>query len=235
MNETKISIIIPALNEENSIGQVINSLPKIYHQLIVVDNGSNDSTRKIAKKNGAIVLIEKNRGYGNACLKGIQFLKKTPPDIVVFLDGDFSDFPQEIKKIIKPIEQKKVDFVIGSRIKSLREKGSMTPQQIFGNKLACFLLKLIYGGKFTDLGPFRAIKWDTLMDLNMIDKTYGWTIEMQLKVLRKKISYLEIGKNLIKFCKMNMFQKYKKITPKSMDEIYKLSKYVSLKIQSKCI
>jgi hypothetical protein len=146
---------------------------------------------KLQKKNGAIVLIEKNRGYGNACLKGIQFLKKTPPDIVVFLDGDFSDFPQEIKKIIKPIEQKKVDFVIGSRIKSLREKGSMTPQQIFGNKLACFLLKLIYGGKFTDLGPFRAIKWDTLMDLNMIDKTYGWTIEMQLKVLRKKISYAE--------------------------------------------
>ncbi len=191
MNETKISIIIPALNEENSIGQVINSLPKIYHQLIVVDNGSNDSTRKIAKKNGAIVLIEKKRGYGNACLKGIRFLKKTPPDIVVFLDGDFSDYPQEIKKIIKPIEQKKVDFVIGSRIKSLREKGSMTPQQIFGNKLACFLLKLIYGGKFTDLGPFRAIKWDTLMDLNMIDKTYGWTIEMQLKVLRKKISYTE--------------------------------------------
>ena len=191
MNETKISIIIPALNEENSIGKVINSLPKIYYQLIVVDNGSNDSTRKIAKKNGAIVLIEKKRGYGNACLKGIRFLKKTPPDIVVFLDGDFSDYPQEIKKIIKPIEQKKVDFVIGSRIKSLREKGSMTPQQIFGNKLACFLLKLIYGGKFTDLGPFRAIKWDTLMDLNMIDKTYGWTIEMQLKVLRKKISYAE--------------------------------------------
>tara|TARA_X000001036_G_scaffold31929_1_gene26165 strand:- start:3463 stop:4155 length:693 start_codon:yes stop_codon:yes gene_type:complete len=191
LNETKISIIIPALNEENSIGQVINSLPKIYHQLIVVDNGSNDSTRKIAKKNGAIVLIEKKRGYGNACLKGIRFLKKTPPDIVVFLDGDFSDYPQEIKKIIEPIEQKKVDFVIGSRIKSLREKGSMTPQQIFGNKLACFLLKLIYGGKFTDLGPFRAIKWDTLMDLNMIDKTYGWTIEMQLKVLRKKISYTE--------------------------------------------
>ena len=113
-------------------------------------------------------------------------------DIVVFLDGDFSDYPQEIKKIIKPIEQKKVDFVIGSRIKSLREKGSMTPQQIFGNKLACFLLKLIYGGKFTDLGPFRAIKWDTLMDLNMIDETYGWTIEMQLKVLRKKISYNEV-------------------------------------------
>ncbi len=192
MNETKISIIIPVLNEEKSIGKVITSLPKIYHQLIVVDNGSNDLTEKIAEKKGAIVLSEKNRGYGNACLKGIRFLKKNPPDIVVFLDGDFSDYPQEIKKIIKPIQQKKVDFVIGSRIKSLREKGSMTPQQIFGNKLACFLLKLIYGGKFTDLGPFRAIKWNTLMDLNMIDKTYGWTIEMQLKVLRKKISYNEV-------------------------------------------
>ena len=192
MNKTKISIIIPALNEERSIGKVITSLPKIYHQLIIVDNGSTDSTQKIAKKNGAIVLSEKNRGYGNACLKGIRFLKKNPPDIVVFLDGDFSDYPHEIKKITKPIEQKKVDFVIGSRIKSLREKGSMTPQQIFGNKLACFLLKLIYGGKFTDLGPFRAIKWNTLMDLNMIDKTYGWTIEMQLKVLRKKISYNEV-------------------------------------------
>tara|TARA_B100001057_G_scaffold442529_1_gene477981 strand:+ start:1686 stop:2378 length:693 start_codon:yes stop_codon:yes gene_type:complete len=192
LNETKISIIIPVLNEEKSIGKVITSLPKIYHQLIVVDNGSNDLTEKIAEKKGAIVLSEKNRGYGNACLKGIRFLKKNPPDIVVFLDGDFSDYPQEIKKIIKPIQQKKVDFVIGSRIKSLREKGSMTPQQIFGNKLACFLLKLIYGGKFTDLGPFRAIKWNTLMDLNMIDKTYGWTIEMQLKVLRKKISYNEV-------------------------------------------
>lgn len=120
-------------------------------------------------------------------MRGIEFLKKSPPDIVVFIDGDFSDYPQEIIQLIRPIEEKKVDFVVGSRVKSLRKKGSLTLQQIFGNKLACFLLKILYKSKFTDLGPFRAIKWNTLLDLNMIDKTYGWTVEMQLKVLRKKI------------------------------------------------
>ena len=108
------------------------------------------------------------------------------------MDGDFSDYPQEIIELIRPIEEKKVDFVLGSRVKSLRKKGSLTPQQIFGNKLACFLLKILYKSKFTDLGPFRAIKWNTLLDLNMIDKTYGWTVEMQLKVLRKKIPYEEV-------------------------------------------
>tara|TARA_B100001057_G_scaffold501164_1_gene621314 strand:- start:2164 stop:2853 length:690 start_codon:yes stop_codon:yes gene_type:complete len=188
---TRISIIIPALNEEKSIGLVINSLPKIYNQLIVVDNGSTDSTKKIAKENNAVVLTERNKGYGYACLKGISFLKKIPPEIVVFLDGDYSDHPKDITKILEPIQQNKSDFVIGSRTK-LREKGSMTPQQIFGNKLACLLLKLIYKSKFTDLGPFRAIRWNTLMDLEMEDKTYGWTIEMQLKILKKKILYSEV-------------------------------------------
>ena len=192
MNKTKISVIIPAYNEEKSIGNVINSLPKVYDKLVVVNNGSDDSTGIIAKQNGATVLFEKKRGYGNACLRGIEFFKKNPPDIVVFMDGDFSDYPQEIIQLIRPIEEKKVDFVVGSRVKSLREKGSLTPQQIFGNKLACFLLKILYKSKFTDLGPFRAIKWNTLLDLNMIDKTYGWTIEMQLKVLRKKIPYAEV-------------------------------------------
>ena len=192
MNKTKISVIIPAYNEEKSIGNVINSLPKVYDKLVVVNNGSDDSTGIIAKQNGATVLFEKKRGYGNACLRGIEFLKKSLPDIVVFIDGDFSDYPQEIIKLIRPIEENKVDFVVGSRVKSLRKKGSLTPQQIFGNKLACFLLKILYESKFTDLGPFRAIKWNTLLDLNMIDKTYGWTIEMQLKVLRKKIPYAEV-------------------------------------------
>ena len=192
MNKTKISVIIPAYNEEKSIGNVINSLPKVYDKLVVVNNGSDDSTGIIAKQNGATVLFEKKRGYGNACLRGIEFLKKSLPDIVVFIDGDFSDYPQEIIKLIRPIEENKVDFVVGSRVKSLRKKGSLTPQQIFGNKLACFLLKILYKSKFTDLGPFRAIKWNTLLDLNMIDKTYGWTIEMQLKVLRKKIPYAEV-------------------------------------------
>ncbi len=192
MNKTKISIIIPAYNEEKSIGNVISSLPEVYDKLVVVNNGSDDSTEIIAKQNGAIVLFEKKRGYGNACLKGIEFLKENPPDIVVFIDGDFSDYPEEIIKLVRPIEEKKVDFVVGSRVKSLRKKGSLRPQQIFGNKLACSLLKILYESKFTDLGPFRAIKWNTLLDLNMIDKTYGWTVEMQLKVLRKKIPYDEV-------------------------------------------
>ncbi|MDG2371465.1 MAG: glycosyltransferase family 2 protein [Flavobacteriaceae bacterium] len=188
----KLSIIIPALNEEKSIGSVIKSIPKIYHDLIVVDNGSSDETSKIALKNGATVIIEKKKGYGYACLKGIDFLKKNPPDIVVFIDGDYSDYPEEITKIIEPIFQNKVDFVIGSRVKSLRKYGSMTPQQVFGNKLACFLMSHLYKSNFTDLGPFRAIKWKTLESLQMKDKTYGWTVEMQLKVLKRKISYCEV-------------------------------------------
>jgi len=188
----KLSIIIPALNEEKSIGSVIKSIPKIYHELIVVDNGSSDETSKIALNNGATVIIERKRGYGYACLKGIDFLKKNPPDILVFLDGDYSDYPEEISKIVEPIFQNKVAFVIGSRVKSLRENSSMTPQQIFGNKLACFLMNHLYKSNFTDLGPFRAIKWKTLESLKMKDKTYGWTVEMQLKVLKSKIAYCEV-------------------------------------------
>jgi glycosyltransferase involved in cell wall biosynthesis len=187
-----LSVIIPALNEEQSIGYVIKSIPKIYREVIVIDNGSSDRTFEVATQNGAKVITEKNKGYGFACLKGLDFLKKNPPDIVVFLDGDYSDYPEEIIKIIDPIYKSDVDFVIGSRVKNSREKGSMTPQQIFGNKLACFLMTLIYKSDFTDLGPFRAIKWKTLEGLKMSDKTYGWTIEMQLKVLTNSIPYCEV-------------------------------------------
>ena len=187
-----LSIIIPALNEEKSIGYVIKSIPKIYREVIVVDNGSSDKTSKVAFENGAKVITEKNKGYGFACLKGIDYLKENPPDIIVFLDGDYSDYPEEINKIIEPICKNQVDFVIGSRVKSLRENGSMTPQQVFGNKLACFLMNLLYSSAFTDLGPFRAIKWKTLKELKMTDKTYGWTVEMQLKILRNRIAYCEV-------------------------------------------
>ena len=187
-----ISIIIPALNEEKSIGLVINSIPKIYSKLIVVDNGSTDKTPEISIKNGAKLIIETKRGYGSACLQGINFLKSDPPDIVVFLDGDYSDYPEEIEKILNPILKNKVDFVVGARVKYLREAGSLTPQQIFGNKLACLLLRLFFKSNFTDLGPFRAIRWSTLMSLKMEDKTYGWTIEMQLKILKKSIPYSEV-------------------------------------------
>lgn len=190
-----IKVIIPAYNEEASIDKVIKEIPDIVSEIIVVNNGSTDQTAKTASKAGATVLHENKMGYGNACLKGIDYLKDKAltPDILVFLDGDYSDFPEELIKIITPIDQNEVDFVIGSRVKELREKGSMTPQQIFGNALACFLMKLLYGAQFTDLGPFRAIKWSTLEKLNMSDKTYGWTIEMQLKVLREKIPHKEVA------------------------------------------
>ena len=191
----KISIIIPALNEEKSIGLVLKSIPKIYDKLIVVNNGCSDKTSEVAEKHGAIVIKEQRRGYGYACLKGIDFLEKFPPDILVLIDGDYSDYPEQINKIVNPILKNKSDFVVGSRVITLREKGSMTPQQVFGNKLACFLMNLLYKGTFTDLGPFRAIRWKTLKDLKMCDKTYGWTIEMQLKVLKNKISYCEVPVN----------------------------------------
>ena len=189
-----IKVIIPAFNEEKSIGKVIGEIPPIVQEVIVVNNCSSDQTALVAQKAGATVLTENRKGYGYACLKGIDYLSKkiTPPDILVFLDGDFSDFPHELIKVVEPLVALEVDFVVGARVKTLRESGSMTPQQIFGNWLACFLMKLLYKSSFTDLGPFRAIRWKTLEKLNMSDKTYGWTVEMQLKILREKISYQEI-------------------------------------------
>ncbi len=189
-----IKVIIPAFNEEKSIAKVIAEIPDFVEEIVVVNNNSTDQTAQVATKAGASVLTEKSKGYGYACLKGIDYLsqKDKTPDILVFLDGDFSDFPQELTKVIQPIIEGRVDFVVGARVKELREKGSLTPQQVFGNWLACFLMKMLYQSSFTDLGPFRAIKWSTLEKLQMSDKTYGWTIEMQLKVLRLKISYQEI-------------------------------------------
>jgi len=187
-----IKVIIPAINEEKSIAKVLKEIPEIVSEVILVDNNSSDNTAEIAKQNGAKVIKESKKGYGYACLKGINELINNPPDILVFLDGDYSDYPNELNDIVKPIIDNKVDFVIGSRIKKWREKHSMTPQQIFGNWLSCKLMQFLYDSKFTDLGPFRAIRWNTLMNLNMHDKTYGWTIEMQLKILKKKLSYTEV-------------------------------------------
>ena len=189
-----IKVIIPAFNEEKSIANVIAEIPDFVEEIVVVNNNSTDQTAQVATKAGANVLTEKSKGYGYACLKGIDYLsqKDKTPDILVFLDGDFSDFPQELTKIIQPIIKGSVDFVVGARVKELRASGSLTPQQVFGNWLACFLMKILYQSSFTDLGPFRAIRWKTLENLKMSDKTYGWTIEMQLKVLRQKISYQEV-------------------------------------------
>ncbi|MAU58103.1 MAG: UDP-glucose--dolichyl-phosphate glucosyltransferase [Flavobacteriaceae bacterium] len=188
----KISVIIPALNEEKSISKVINSIPKYVDQIIVVDNGSTDKTSVIAKSKGAITLNELKKGYGYACIKAIEFLKINPPNIIVFLDGDYSDYPEDMNLLINPIINSKYEFVMGSRIKKLREPGSMTLQQVFGNFLACFLIKVLYGVSFKDLGPFRAIKWKSLQKLKMHDKTFGWTIEMQLKAIKHKLKYLEV-------------------------------------------
>ena len=191
-----ISVVIPAFNEEKSIGKVISEIDKtIVKHIIVVNNNSTDKTHEIAKRHGAIVVFEKKKGYGYACLKGIEKTKELNTDIIVFMDGDYSDFPTEIKKIITPILNEKIDFVIGSRIKGKREKGSLTMPQIFGNWLATRLIKLVYKKYYTDLGPFRAIKATVLEDLNMRDKTYGWTIEMQIKIIIKKYKFKEISVN----------------------------------------
>lgn len=189
-----IKVIIPAYNEENSIANVIEDIPEIIDEIIVVNNNSTDNTAKNAKNAGVTVLLETNKGYGYACLKGLDYISKQPkkPDIIVFLDGDYSDYPEELTKLIQPIINDDIDLVIGARNKALRASNSMTPQQVFGNWLATFLMKLFYGARFTDLGPFRAIKYEKLLALQMEDKTYGWTVEMQLKALKQKLSYIEI-------------------------------------------
>ncbi len=190
-----IVVIIPAFNEENSVGKVITDIPKnIVSEIIVVNNNSNDLTSLNALLAGATVLDEPNQGYGNACLKGIEYIAKlkNKPNIVVFIDADYSDFPEEIEQLIAPILNHDYDMVIGSRALGNREKGSMMPQQIFGNWLATTLIKILYKVSYTDLGPFRAIKYAKLLEMDMIDKTYGWTVEMQLKAAKLKFKTIEI-------------------------------------------
>ncbi|OAB25294.1 MULTISPECIES: glycosyltransferase family 2 protein [Flavobacterium] len=189
-----IKVIIPAYNEEKAIGYVIQDIPSSVSEVIVISNNSTDNTIKVAKNAGATVLSENRKGYGYACLKGMEYIAQleTKPDIIVFLDGDYSDYPQELTQIIAPIIMDDIDFVIGARVARFRDKHSMTPQQVFGNWLATTLMKRFFNATFTDLGPFRAIKYEKLVALNMEDKTYGWTVEMQLKVLKQKMSYIEI-------------------------------------------
>ena len=189
-----IKVIIPAYNEEKSIIKVIQDIPSVVDEIIIVDNNSSDQTAKNAQEAGAKVLTEIKKGYGNACLKGMSYVKSQThqTDIIVFLDGDFSDYPEELTKLIAPIINDNIDFVIGARVSRFREKGSMTRPQIFGNWLATTLMSLLFNSKFTDLGPFRAIKYHKLLALKMEDKTYGWTVEMQLKALKNNYSYLEI-------------------------------------------
>jgi glycosyltransferase involved in cell wall biosynthesis len=191
---SSIIVIIPAYNEENAIANVINEIPDYVSEIIVISNNSTDKTIEVATNAGATVLSENRKGYGYACLKGMEYIanRDKKPEIIVFLDGDYSDFPEELTQLVEPIITQNVDFVIGARVSDLREKESMTPQQVFGNWLATFLMKIFFKSKFTDLGPFRAIKYDQLLKLEMEDKTYGWTVEMQLKVLKQNMTYVEI-------------------------------------------
>lgn len=193
-----VDVIIPAYNEQDSIAKVIADIDKsLVREIVVVDNNSTDHTADHAAKAGATVLREARQGYGSACLKGMDYLAKktSPPGIVVFIDGDYSDFPQEMQMLVDPIVRDHNDLVIGSRALGNLEKGAMQPQQVFGNWLATRLLHLFYGVRFSDLGPFRAIRWEALQSLGMCDKDYGWTVEMQLKAARKKLACSEVPVN----------------------------------------
>ncbi len=187
----KISVIIPAFNEERSIGKVITDIPKeLVHEIIVVDNACTDRTVEVAESAGARVVREERRGYGYACLAGIAALNA--PDIVVFLDGDYSDYPAEMSMLVQPVLSGEAEMVIGSRIRGTREKGALLPQARFGNALATFLIRLLFGVHYTDLGPFRAIRYDRLREMNMQDKTFGWTVEMQVKAAKMGIRVCEV-------------------------------------------
>lgn len=189
-----IYVIIPAFNESQSIGKVITDIPSLVNEIIVIDNVSTDDTGKIAKENGATVLKENRKGYGYSCLKGMDYVetKAKADDIIIFLDGDYSDFPGEIPLLIEPIINANYDLVIGSRVLGEREPGSLLFQQRAGNWLATQLIKLFYKAQFTDLGPFRAVKWSALQSLNMNDKTFGWTVEMQVKAAKQNLKFTEI-------------------------------------------
>jgi len=194
-NQPIIDVIIPAYNEESSIIHVVNDIPKeLVRDIIVCNNNSSDDTAIVARKEGATVVDQPNPGYGNACLKGMEYIhKKTVhPDIVVFLDGDYSDHPEEMVHLISPIVEDGMDMVIGSRVLGKLEDGAMMPQQIFGNWLATTLIRLFYKYEFTDLGPFRAITYPKLLEINMQDRDFGWTVEMQVKAAKMKMKCTEV-------------------------------------------
>ena len=188
-----ISVIIPAFNEEQSIAKVIEHISKDnVSEIVVVDNNSSDSTAEMAKAAGATVLFEKYKGYGAACLKGIDYLKTKSTNIVVFLDGDYSDYPEELINLIQPIINNEYDFVLGSRMLGEREKGALPVQSRIGSLIAGALINIFWKVRYTDLGPFRAISFDKLLSLNMQDKWFGWTVEMQIKAAKANFKILEV-------------------------------------------
>jgi len=193
-SSTIVDVIIPAYNEEQSLPKVLRDIPKLVRNIVVANNNSTDRTGEFAKAEGAEVVFEPQKGYGKACLTAMDWIKKqiVQPDIVVFLDGDYSDYPEELMLLIQPIVQNQADLVIGSRALGEREAGSMTFPQVFGNWLATTMMRYIQGAKFSDLGPFRAIRWADLLKLNMVDENFGWTIEMQIKAHKAGLRYMEV-------------------------------------------
>ena len=189
----KTAIVIPAFNEEKSIPLVIGDIPKtLSHDLVVVNNGSFDKTEKICNDIGVKVINESRKGYGRACLKGIDYFKSKSPDIIVFLDADYSDFPQDILSIINSIINDQYDFVLGSRISGKRESGAILPQALIGNKFAVLLIKWFFGFQYTDCGPLRALRFQKLLEINMQDTNFGWNVEMQAKAIIHNLRINEV-------------------------------------------
>jgi len=192
-----VTVIIPALNEEASLPLVLRDLPPVG-RVIVVDNGSSDASARLAAEGGATVVAEPRRGYGSACLRGLAAIVElaaagsAPPRVVAFLDADYSDHPELLPALVAPIAAGAADFVLGSRLLGEREPGAMPIQSLFGNRLACFLMRHLFGGRYTDLGPFRAIGYGALLGLGMVDRDFGWTVEMQIKATRAGLRTIEV-------------------------------------------
>ncbi|MEM9193615.1 MAG: glycosyltransferase family 2 protein [Myxococcota bacterium] len=188
-----VDLIIPALNEEAALPLVLAEVPQtLVRQIVVVDNGSSDGTATVARNAGATVLVETERGYGAACLRGLAYLSNNPPDVVAFVDGDHSDYPEELGRLLEPIESGRAEMTIGSRVLGGAAPGSLTPQQRVGNAIACHALEWFHRVSYTDLGPFRAIRWDALQQLRMQDRNFGWTVEMQIRAAQEGLRYEEV-------------------------------------------
>lgn len=189
-HDARIGVVIPALDEASAIGKVIAAIPSWLDEIVVVDNGSTDGTVVVASAAGARVVNEAQRGYGKACQRGLHALERV--DVIVFLDGDFSDYPEEMADLVDPILEGRAELVIGSRVLGEAVAGALTPVQRWGNRLAVSLIRFFYGERFTDLGPFRAIRREVLERLSMTDPDYGWTVEMQVKAAKLKLASMEV-------------------------------------------